>query len=591
MKIDGFSRIIFYLLYDADGIIDNYIPHFLEALSENLSRLVVICNGKLTPEGRKALKRYTGEVIVCDNPQIDMKTYGIALNYVGRENLKFYDEVTFINNSIMGPLYPLNSLFEAMGSRSVDIWGIVHNWNIVEQKKMIPLDFISFRRSVISSPELQRYFGLQGEPVDLSAENAITFYNHFKQKGFILDTFIDDNAYLQLANKPNIICGYELIVKEQCPVFWKEAFEEDYSHLIDVSLGNSAIKLYNFIEKKHAEYLEFIWPHLLRTCHQSDLVRNLHLDFVLPTQNKGNVLSGQELNQYKLALIVHIYRPELLEEYMEYISHMPEETDVFITTDSKEKKISIQEKCKTLKFHNIQILIIQNRGRDVSSKLIGVGKRIASYDLVCCVHDKKTPHLTPQAIGEGFGYKCYANILFSSDYVLNVIKLFKDNPYMGIAVPPEPNHATMFTTLGYEWVGNYETTVKLAKRLKLSVPMAEDKEPVAPYGSFFWFRPVALKRLFEFDWKYEDFPKEPIADDGTILHAIERIYPFVAQQEGYYPAVIMADEYARIEFSNLRYYLREYNKRMIGHGIINNHKNMLETLNRCLEKNNCKIKY
>ncbi|MFD2881108.1 rhamnan synthesis F family protein [Paenibacillus rhizoplanae] len=55
------------------------------------------------------------------------------------------------------------------------------------------------------------------------------------------------------------------------------------------------------------------------------------------------------------------------------------------------------------------------------------------------------------------------------------------------------------------------------------------------------------------------FPKEPNNNDGTILHAIERIYPFVAQHEGYYPAWLMADSYARIEVTNLYYMLRTIN--------------------------------
>ena len=76
----------------------------------------------------------------------------------------------------------------------------------------------------------------------------------------------------------------------------------------------------------------------------------------------------------------------------------------------------------------------------------------------------------------------------------------------------------------------------------------------------FWFRPRALKALFEKNWEYEDFPKEPNKNDGTLLHAVERVYPFVAQSEGYYPAWLMSDAFARIEVTNLSYMLRELNK-------------------------------
>ena len=67
------------------------------------------------------------------------------------------------------------------------------------------------------------------------------------------------------------------------------------------------------------------------------------------------------------------------------------------------------------------------------------------------------------------------------------------------------------------------------ERLNLSVPLDAHKEVIAPLGTIFWFRPAALKPLFDHDWQWEDFPPEPNDIDGTILHAIERAYGYVAQ--------------------------------------------------------------
>ena len=75
----------------------------------------------------------------------------------------------------------------------------------------------------------------------------------------------------------------------------------------------------------------------------------------------------------------------------------------------------------------------------------------------------------------------------------------------------------------------------------------------------FWFRPKALQHLLDQGWKYSDFPKEPIRTDGTILHAIERIYPFVVQNSGYYCGWVLNDDYARTEWQNLVFMLRKVN--------------------------------
>lgn len=78
--------------------------------------------------------------------------------------------------------------------------------------------------------------------------------------------------------------------------------------------------------------------------------------------------------------------------------------------------------------------------------------------------------------------------------------------------------------------------------------------PIAPFGSVFWFRVKALAPLFDHGWQHEDFPPEPLPQDGTISHAIERIYPFVAQGAGYYPAQAMSVDYAVARCDSMQAY-------------------------------------
>jgi lipopolysaccharide biosynthesis protein len=63
-------------------------------------------------------------------------------------------------------------------------------------------------------------------------------------------------------------------------------------------------------------------------------------------------------------------------------------------------------------------------------------------------------------------------------------------------------------------------------------------DPLAPYfdfptGTMFWARTAALKPLFALGLRWDDYPREPAANDGTILNAIERLLPFVAAHAGY----------------------------------------------------------
>jgi lipopolysaccharide biosynthesis protein len=49
----------------------------------------------------------------------------------------------------------------------------------------------------------------------------------------------------------------------------------------------------------------------------------------------------------------------------------------------------------------------------------------------------------------------------------------------------------------------------------------------------FWVKPEAIRPLIELKLQHQDYPKEPVPDDGTILHAIERIIPTIVQHQGY----------------------------------------------------------
>ena len=53
---------------------------------------------------------------------------------------------------------------------------------------------------------------------------------------------------------------------------------------------------------------------------------------------------------------------------------------------------------------------------------------------------------------------------------------------------------------------------------------------------------------------------------------------------GYYPVIIQSDLMASVEYTNIKYYLREYNKVLIQNGIINRHKIMCETMKATIEE-------
>lgn len=140
-----------------------------------------------------------------------------------------------------------------------------------------------------------------------------------------------------------------------------------------------------------------------------------------------------------------------------------------------------------------------------------------------------------------------------------------------MAVPPTIDYGP-FTTLGAELNANEEGVSTLAETLGITSP--KDECECAPFGSNFWVRSAAMRTLLAKAWKYEDFPEEPMPVDSTISHAIERIYPVVAQNEVFYTSWIMLDEYERIYLNNVTGVLRKLNASLYEELGVHNATNM-----------------
>lgn len=573
------KRLAIYFFFDKRGKVDGYVPYFLDDLKKNVSEIFVVCNGKLDETNKAVLEKY-GKVLMRKNEGLDVWAYKTALEYYGWDRLQEFDEVIMLNNTIMGPVYPFKETFEKMDTRDLDFWGLTEYFRIKGDPfgyspygylpDHIQSHWIACRRSLVSSRDFQEYW--ENMPMIEDYAQAVgkhesIFTKKFADKGYKWGVSVEMEDLRDYSGYPLMMCPRKLLEERRCPIFKKRSFFHMESDFLRNTAGEQTRELYDFLNEKTDYNVDYIWETILPNYHQYDIVKNMNLAYILPTDQYKKEDFRKEISENKVALVMHLYFPDLLEESYRYASSMPEEADIYLTTNTEEKKKAIEKVFSKLPCNKLEVRVIQNRGRDVSSLLVGVKDVIMNYDIVCFAHDKKTAQVKPGTIGASFAYKCFENTLSNKNYVANVIDTFVKNPRLGILSPPEPNHSTFFTTIGFEWGPNFDVTKQLAKKLGLKVPMSVMRPPVAPLGTMFWFRPCAMKPLYKQDWEYEDFPKEPNKIDGTLLHAIERIYPFVAQESGYYPAIGMTDKFAAIEYNNLRYYVREYNQVLVNHGI------------------------
>lgn len=86
---------------------------------------------------------------------------------------------------------------------------------------------------------------------------------------------------------------------------------------------------------------------------------------------------------------------------------------------------------------------------------------------------------------------------------------------------------------------------------KITVPYNETNV-IAPMGGMFWGRCEAFKLFLSKEFKFEDFPPEPLSkSDGLLTHILERVISILIQQSGYYIQRVCPDFYAQIYLNEL----------------------------------------
>lgn len=236
--------------------------------------------------------------------------------------------------------------------------------------------------------------------------------------------------------------------------------------------------------------------------------------------------------QPKILVHVHVFYLEGLDKVLRRLRAVPQRFDLFVTTDSEKKAERVRASIKETELDcSVDVALGPNRGRDIAPFLVSVAPRMHDYDLGLHLHVKKS--MEKEEVGIVWlehNLKC---LLHDRVYVDAVLKLFEHEQQCGIVLPK------LFAPIRpfIHWSQNKP----LAKRFleSIGVPSSlTDDDLVFPVGMMFWFRPQALKQLSEFDGGYDYFPEEPIADDATVAHAIERSINYIAKHNGYHYRVI-----------------------------------------------------
>ena len=221
-----------------------------------------------------------------------------------------------------------------------------------------------------------------------------------------------------------------------------------------------------------------------------------------------------------VALHLHVYYPELLSEITTRLSHNLICPDLFVSIANEETRNLVVEHLKNYKGRVVDIQLVPNRGRDIGPFFTAFGQRIlADYDIIGHIHTKKSTDVKDLSVGKSWYIFLLENLIggeFSGAMADSILAKMKDDSSIGMVFPDDP------FILG--WSANRD----IAKSLAVRVGLQELPEHfIFPMGTMFWARTSALAPLINLKFDWNDYPEEPLPYDGTSLHAIERLFPFI----------------------------------------------------------------
>lgn len=225
----------------------------------------------------------------------------------------------------------------------------------------------------------------------------------------------------------------------------------------------------------------------------------------------------------RIAVHLHIWYPDIAAKLAAALVAMPLPFDLYVTIAGETDRSAVERLLSPLpKLDRLFVTITPNRGRDIAPFIVGLGATLAEYDFILHLHSKKSPHNSRLS---GWLDYLLENLLGAPENVAGILDAFGKAPALGILYPEPYAPVRRFMRLG----GNAAPVRDILARLGMR---AEQLDPLMhasfPAGSMMWMRGAVMKSINRLALGWDDFPPEAGQDDGTLAHAIERLFPLFA---------------------------------------------------------------
>lgn len=249
----------------------------------------------------------------------------------------------------------------------------------------------------------------------------------------------------------------------------------------------------------------------------------------LPCSRKSDITKrmvsygAPRMKGVRVAVVLHLYYCELLEEFCDYLTAIIEPFDLYITTPFEGDISKIINRTAIIA-HSVTVVLFENKGRDIAPfvSLYRSGY-LDGYLAVLKLHSKKSKY---SSRGDEWRKQLLTSLVGDSLVIRRTLRMFEDSA-VGLIGPHK-----YYLDHDEFWGANYNNVRRL---LMTTGGLEPSQAPELGFfaGSMFWFTPGAFRSLKDIPDDLLNFELELGQQDGTLAHAIERIFCSIARRAGY----------------------------------------------------------
>ena len=514
------KRILFYVHYNKWSTISQHVLYQLEHMRPLFSKIVFISNSGLNEVDKKKIEeeQLIDYFIARENIGFDFAAWRDGMIEFGFEEIKNYDSVTLMNDTCFGPLWDMKEVYQRFENDSyVNFWGITNFRKTKEFSEHIQSYYMCFFKEVVASKAFKNFWinvknltNVQ-DVIDCYETNITT---KLVDAGFTFQTVFDtvDEDTTGMLHPDFSYYNPTAILRHKVPFIKVKAISANQS-IVPYILDE--------IERKTIYPVELIVSHMSNIDHP-DLPYLLSRKYLKETKNG-------EFKNKKIAVHLHVFYSDLLEEFLEAFQGFKFPYDLFITTDTEEKAAEIEYALKS--YHQTaQVLVTGNIGRDILP-MLKLKEQLGAYDYIGHFHTKKSKEADFWA-GQSWRTELIDMLVLPAN---NIIKTFDQKDDLGLVIADIPTFFR-YNRIVVAWnehlIAPKMNDLWKKMKLKKSIDFNSFNTFVMSYGTYIWFKYDALKPLFELGLTDEDIPVEPLPQN-SILHAIERLLVYIAWDGNY----------------------------------------------------------